>query len=182
MKILFIIAQYLVPQHLLSRLVGKIADCEWPWLKNTFIEWFIKRYQVNMTEAADPEPRNYPNFNAFFTRALADKARSIDDADNSVVLPADGAISQIGQIEHGRIFQAKGQDYSLVELLGGDRELSREFEDGSFATNPVYLEAVDKANSEYYLSLLGVRFSFQSSELDSWKNYLQKRRVATNQG
>jgi phosphatidylserine decarboxylase len=141
MKILFILAQYLVPQHLLSRLVGKIADCEWPWLKNAFIDWFIKRYNVNMSEAADPEPRNYKNFNAFFTRALQAGARPIHDNENAVVLPADGSISQIGTIKNDRVFQAKGQDYSLLELIGGDQKLAAQFENGSFAT--VYLSPKD---------------------------------------
>ncbi|MCR8923106.1 archaetidylserine decarboxylase [Dasania sp. GY-MA-18] len=141
MKILFIIAQYLTPQHLLSRLVGKVADCEWPWVKNTFITRFISHYGVNMSEAADPEPLNYKNFNAFFTRALAPDARPIVAGDNTIACPADGAISQLGDIENGRIFQAKGQSYSLLELLGGDVEAAQPFEGGKFAT--VYLSPKD---------------------------------------
>ena len=141
MNIIFIIAQYIVPQHLLSRLVGKIADCEWPWLKNAFITRFIDRYNVNMDEAADPEPLNYKNFNAFFTRALEEGARPIAADDNAIVCPADGAISQLGTIKNGRIFQAKGQDYSLLELLGGDVDQAEAFNDGQFAT--VYLSPKD---------------------------------------
>lgn len=141
MHILFIIFQYIVPQHLLSRLAGKVADCEWPWLKNSFITWFIRRYQVNMLEAADPEPYNYKNFNAFFTRQLGEGARPIVDTADSIACPADGAISQLGRIEAGRIFQAKGQSYSLVELLGGDEAIAQPFQDGEFAT--VYLSPKD---------------------------------------
>jgi phosphatidylserine decarboxylase len=139
--ILFIIFQYIVPQHLLSRLAGKVADCEWPWLKNCFIKWFINRYQVNMLEAADPEPCNYKNFNAFFTRQLDENARPIAEGEYSIACPADGAISQLGRIESGRIFQAKGQSYSLVELLGGDQAMAEPFQDGEFAT--VYLSPKD---------------------------------------
>ena len=141
MNILFIIFQYIIPQHLLSRAAGKVADCEWPWLKNSFINWFIGRYQVNMQEAADPEAYNYKNFNAFFTRELAAGARPITEADNSIACPADGAISQLGDIEQGRIFQAKGQSYSLVELLGGDSDIAKPFQEGKFAT--VYLSPKD---------------------------------------
>lgn len=141
MDTLFIIFQYIIPQHLLSRIAGAIAECEWPWLKNSFIKWFIRRYKVNMQEAVDPEPYNYKNFNAFFTRALKPDARPIAADDNAIACPADGAISQIGDIESGRIFQAKGQHYSLVELLGGDETIAKPFQDGKFAT--VYLSPKD---------------------------------------
>lgn len=141
LDILFIIFQYIVPQHTLSRLVGKIAECEWPWLKNAIIPLFIDRYNVNMSEAADPEPRHYKNFNAFFTRALADGARPIVEGDSSIATPADGCISQLGDIDSGRIFQAKGQDFSLLELLGGDAAQASVFEGGKFAT--LYLSPRD---------------------------------------
>jgi len=138
---LFIIMQYLLPQHLLSRLAGCIADCTWPWLKNAFIGWFVKRYQVDMSEARVEEPTAYACFNDFFTRALKEGARPLDQATDSVLCPADGAISQLGAIEHGRIFQAKGQSFSTLELLGGNPEHAALFQGGQFAT--VYLSPRD---------------------------------------
>jgi phosphatidylserine decarboxylase len=141
MNVLFIIFQYIVPQHLLSRAAGAVAECEWPWVKNNFIQWFIGRYQVNMDEAAEPEPLNYKNFNAFFTRELVADARPITDVDNGIACPADGAISQLGDIENGRIFQAKGQSYTLEELIGGDEDIAKPFQGGKFAT--VYLSPRD---------------------------------------
>ena len=138
---LFIIMQYLLPQHLLSRLAGCIADCKWPWLKNAFIGWFAKRYQVDMSEAVEERPTAYGSFNDFFTRALKDGARPLDPAPESVLCPADGAISQLGAIEHGRIFQAKGQSFSTLELLGGNPEHAALFQGGQFAT--VYLSPRD---------------------------------------
>lgn len=141
MNILFIIFQYIVPQHLLSRLAGMVAECEWPWVKNNFITLFIKRFNVNMQEAADPEPFNYRHFNAFFTRALKNGARPIIDGDETIACPADGAISQLGDIEKGRIFQAKGQDYSLLELLAGNEAHTQLFQSGKFAT--IYLSPKD---------------------------------------
>jgi phosphatidylserine decarboxylase len=141
MDVLFIIFQYIVPQQLLSRLAGKVADCEWPWLKNLFIDWFIQHYQVNMQEAAEPKPYNYKHFNAFFTRELRPGARPVIDGDNTIACPADGAISQLGDIKNGRIFQAKGQKYDLTELLGGDETIATTFQDGKFAT--IYLSPKD---------------------------------------
>ncbi|WP_339843329.1 archaetidylserine decarboxylase [uncultured Halopseudomonas sp.] len=138
---LFIIMQYLLPQHLISRLAGCVADCRWPWLKNAFIGWFAKRYQVDMTEAVQEDLTAYPCFNDFFTRKLKDGARPLDPAADSILCPADGAISQLGAIEHGRIFQAKGQSFSALELLGGSPEHAAMFQGGQFAT--VYLSPRD---------------------------------------
>jgi len=137
----FILFQHLVPQHLLSRLVGKLASCETPWVKNTFIRQFTKRYPINMAEAAETNPLAYPSFNAFFTRALKEGARSIDQAAEAICSPADGAISQLGPIDKDRVFQAKGQDYSLERLVGGDLQLAKQFENGQFAT--IYLSPRD---------------------------------------
>lgn len=135
----FILFQYLVPQHLLSRLVGKLAECRTPWLKNSLIKHFIKHYDVNMEEAADADYQNYENFNAFFTRPLREGAREI--CADGIASPADGAISQLGDIEEGRIFQAKGQHYTTTELLGGDQALADMFDGGKFAT--IYLSPKD---------------------------------------
>ncbi|GAA6150944.1 archaetidylserine decarboxylase [Pseudoteredinibacter isoporae] len=138
---LFIVFQYIVPQHLLSRLMGKIANSQRKWLKDPFTRWFVDRFGIDMSEAAEEDPCAYASFNDFFTRALKEGARPIDEGEDSIVFPADGAISQLGDIQHGRIFQAKGQSYSTLELLGGANELAAEFNDGKFAT--VYLSPKD---------------------------------------
>ncbi len=140
MKQLFILMQYLIPQHLLSRMVGRIAECRIDWVKNTFIQQFVRHFKVDMSEAQQSDPCQYPDFNSFFTRALRDGVRPIC-GDQAISSPADGAISQLGAIRSGRIFQAKGQSYSSTELLGGDPELAALFEDGSFAT--IYLSPRD---------------------------------------
>jgi len=141
MKLLFIIFQYLLPHHLLSRLVGLLAASHTPWIKDTFIQRFIRRYRVNMQEAADPDPRAYACFNDFFTRALVDDARPIEEAHGAIVSPADGAISALGDIAHDTIFQAKGKAFSLTTLLGGSPARAAPFLGGQFAT--VYLSPRD---------------------------------------
>lgn len=141
MQKLFIASQYLLPHHLLSRAVGKLAASEIPWIKNTFIKSFASRYNIDMSEALNPDLTSYSSFNAFFTRALRDDARPIDASIDSIVCPADGAVSQAGRIESGRILQAKGQWYSVLELVGGDAALAHQFEDGAFAT--IYLSPRD---------------------------------------
>lgn len=134
---LFILMQYLTPQHLLSRLAGKLANCSWPAVKAPFIRWFIQRYKVDMTQALEPDPDAYGSFNAFFTRALRSDARPLHGDDGTAVSPADGVVSQLGPVRDGLLLQAKGRRFSLRTLLGGDSALASEFDEGCFAT--IYL-------------------------------------------
>ena len=135
----FVLLQYLLPQHALSRFVALFA--EGSFLKNALIKTFIRRYKVDLSEALISDPAEFASFNAFFTRELKQGARSIEDAGDSFVCPADGTISQLGNISNDQLLQAKGRHYSVVDLLGGDTELAEQFLDGSFAT--VYLSPRD---------------------------------------
>jgi len=140
MDSLFIFLQHILPQHLLSRCTGWLAELRHPlWLKDLVIGRFIDYFEVDMEEAAEPNSRAYSNFNQFFTRPLQEGVRPIAEAD--IVSPADGAISQLGDIDDGRIFQAKGHYYSTRELLGGDEARAAQFKDGKFAT--IYLSPRD---------------------------------------
>ena len=139
---LFVLSQYITPQLAVSRLAGRLADNDRaPALKNRVVRWFIDRYGVNMSDAVDSDPEAYPSFNAFFTRALKPGLRPIDNGESVLVSPVDGAISQLGQITGDRVFQAKGQSFSLTELLGGDEQRAQTFNEGEFAT--IYLSPKD---------------------------------------
>lgn len=133
--------QYCFPQHGLSRLTGKLAAAKAGPLTRRIIEWFIKRYKVNMSEALHEDPGYYATFNDFFTRELKPGARPIAEDPALLVHPADGAVSQCGPIEGDRIFQAKGHDYTAQALLGGEAALAEQFENGSFITT--YLSPTD---------------------------------------
>ena len=137
---IFIFLQHILPQQLLSRATGWLAELRHPrWLKDWVIRRFIRTYNVNMAEAENPEPRSYASFNAFFTRGLRADARPL--AETGILCPADGAISQLGDISYGRIFQAKGRTYSTLELLGGDDERAEQYANGRFVT--IYLAPGD---------------------------------------
>jgi phosphatidylserine decarboxylase len=132
--------QYLVPQKLLSRVVRTATRWTWrPW-KDFLIGRVVRAYHVDMAEAAQPDPRAYPSFNAFFTRALRAGARRAEGDDAAILCPADGRISQVGRIQAGRILQAKGRTYSVAELLA-DPDTARPYRDGGFAT--IYLSPRD---------------------------------------
>jgi phosphatidylserine decarboxylase len=137
---LFILLQRLLPQHALSRLVGRLASAQGPrWLRNLVIRAFVHRYDVDLSEAERPMPEAYASFNAFFTRALKPGVRPL--CASGIACPADGGISECGHIDGERILQAKGKSYSLEALLAGDLERVAQFREGSFAT--IYLSPRD---------------------------------------
>lgn len=138
---LFIALQRLVPQQFISRAAGWLAQSEEPMIKNAFISRFVEHYKVDMSQACETDPLAYPNFNTFFTRALKPGMRPICSDEQAIACPADGAISQVGPIEQGRIFQAKGQSYTVHELLGGDTASASDYAAGAFAT--IYLSPRD---------------------------------------
>jgi phosphatidylserine decarboxylase len=132
--------QYILPHRLLSRLARAAARWRWaPW-KNLLIGLAIRHFNVNMAEAAESDPSTYPHFNAFFTRALKPGARQPSSDPDALLMPADGRISQLGAIEQGRIFQAKGHHFTAAELLGS-AAAAEPYLDGSFAT--IYLSPRD---------------------------------------
>ncbi|HEY5802160.1 MAG TPA: archaetidylserine decarboxylase [Lysobacter sp.] len=131
---------YVLPHRLLSSMARSLAYSDTPWIKQWLIDTVTRKFGVNLAEAAQPDPQAYPTFNAFFTRALKPGARVADADPRTLVMPADGRISQCGPIEDGRIFQAKGQSFTAAELLGDD-EAAEPFNDGLFAT--VYLSPKD---------------------------------------
>jgi phosphatidylserine decarboxylase len=129
---LFILLQYLLPKHLLTQFAGYIADCDKPWLKNTLITLFIKRFNVNMNEALHSDINQFKTFNDFFTRQLAPQARTWNDQSHILASPCDGTFSQLGEINNQTILQAKKQTYSLTKLLANDVSLVEHFTHGIF--------------------------------------------------
>ena len=136
---LSIILQHLLPKQALTRLAGKLANKQCGALTTKVIAWFVKRYGVNMAEAANPDIASYKSFNEFFTRPLKDNARPLAVA--AFICPVDGAISQFGAIQKDQIFQAKNHHYSTLALVAGNQSLANKFENGHFAC--LYLSPKD---------------------------------------
>nr|WP_239480267.1 archaetidylserine decarboxylase [Parashewanella hymeniacidonis] len=130
-----------MPKHLVSRLVGKLAAAQLGKVTTFFISWFIKQYKIDMSEARQSDPKAYKSFNQFFTRPLKAGIRPLCEDENMLAHPVDGAVSQLGPIEAGEIFQAKGHSYSTLALLGDQPKDAERFEDGDFAT--IYLAPKD---------------------------------------
>lgn len=132
---------FILPHHAISRVVHAATRWRAPWWKNMLTGWFIRHFKVDLDDALESNPRGYDNFNAFFTRALKPQARPLPDDENTIVSPADGAISAIGRIDGDTLLQAKGRSFTVTELLGGDPTLAARFQGGHYAT--VYLSPAD---------------------------------------
>ena len=135
------VPQYLLPHHALSKVMYKLTRSRNKIFKNWLIKYVVRNYQVDMSTAVDEDPTSYAYFNKFFTRALKPDARPICANSKQIACPVDGTVSQAGKIENGRIFQAKGRDYTLQELLGGSEKWTHAFDQGEFAT--IYLSPRD---------------------------------------
>lgn len=138
---LFALLQYPLPHHFLSRLMWLLTRLQMGALTHWMIATFVRYFRVNMDEAADSNVSAYASFNQFFTRALKPGVRAIASGAGQLACPVDGAVSQAGAIDGNRVFQAKGHDYTLEALLGGDTALAAEFSNGTFAT--IYLSPRD---------------------------------------
>ncbi len=133
--------QYIMPKHAISRLVGKLAAAKMGWLTTKLISMFIKAYGINMNEAKLKKASDFDTFNNFFTRELEEGARTIDNDESTICYPVDGAISQQGDIIDGQLIQAKGFNYSVTSLLGGDEKTAAPFQGGKFSC--IYLAPKD---------------------------------------
>jgi len=136
-----IIGQYILPKHLVTLIAGKLANAKMGGFTTFLINQFIKKFKIDMSEAKYSEASDFDTFNDFFTRELKEGLRPIVEGDNNLATPVDGCVSQQGNITEGRIFQAKGHDFGLRELLGGSDDIAAPFDDGIFST--VYLAPKD---------------------------------------
>ncbi len=133
-KRVFLLLQYILPQQWLSAAMGRLAESRSVRLKNFLISRFQKRYRVDMTDAKLTEINDYPSFNSFFIRELKAGCRPIAAGQDTIASPADGVIAQIGRIKQNQLLQAKGFDFTLDALLGGEATEAKEFLDGQYAT------------------------------------------------
>lgn len=138
---LFVCLQYLLPQHMMSRLMWRMTRIRARWFCQWQINWFIRRYGVDMSLAEQPLPESYDYFNSFFTRALKPGVRPVEQDRKLLTCPVDGTVSQLGRIDGTSVMQAKGHTYTLQSLLAGRQDLVDIFRNGQFAT--IYLSPKD---------------------------------------
>jgi len=134
---IFVALQYVLPQHLMTALIWRIARIRHQATKNFLITQFVNLFDVDIDDVKLNVPHDFATFNDFFVRELEDGARPIDKSADSIVSPVDGTVSIAEVIRKDSLIQAKGIDYSLSDLLATDLEKAEAYIDGSFAT--IYL-------------------------------------------
>ena len=134
-----VLLQYMLPKQFLTKFAGRVARAHGGAMTTQLIRWFVGKYSVDMSEAADADIGSYKSFNDFFTRPLKAGSRPVAAAD--FVCPVDSAISQFGSIDDHHILQAKGHRFTTTQLVGGDAALADQFRHGSFAN--LYLSPRD---------------------------------------
>lgn len=154
----FLLLQFVLPKHLLTALVFHVARIRFVPVKNFLIRRFTAIYDVDISEAGLPVPDGYSSLNDFFTRSLIDGVRPIDDAATSVVSPVDGTVSAAGDIDADMLFQAKGKEYALSDLLMTDVDEADRYVNGKFAT--LYLAPRDyhRVHSPLGAELIAARY------------------------
>lgn len=179
-EILFILFQYVVPKKLISKMIGVLARSEIVFIKNTFIKTFQMMYDVNMQEARNGDGSSYPSFNSFFVRSLKPECRPIDKNINSVISPVDGSVSQLGNVKSGKLIQAKGMYFNLLEFLGNNKPIYEKMKEGMFSTfylspkdyHRVHMPLDGKLREMIYLP--GKLFSVNSTTSKRVKNLYSK--------
>ncbi|TXH72234.1 MAG: phosphatidylserine decarboxylase [Thiothrix sp.] len=131
---------YILPHHAISRVVYRLTRIESKRVEPV-IRWFVQAFKVNMTEAVQPDISAYKTYNEIFTRSLKPELRPLAEEPMVLASPVDGTISQVAAINAGQLIQAKGFDYSVLELLGGDANRAQPFLNGQFMT--IYLSPRD---------------------------------------
>jgi len=114
---IFICIQHILPHAISSRAVAKLADCKNKTIKNYLINFAIKKFNINLEEAKDTNIDNYSTFNEFFIRELKDGIRPLNSNKNIISSPADGKLTQFGDINNGNLIQAKGKEFTLQSLI-----------------------------------------------------------------
>ena len=179
-EVLFILFQYVVPKKLISKMIGVLARSEIVFIKNTFIKTFQMMYDVNMQEARNGDGSSYPSFNSFFVRSLKSECRPIDKNINSVISPVDGLVSQLGNVKSGKLIQAKGMYFNLLEFLANNKPIYEKMKEGMFSTfylspkdyHRVHMPLDGKLREMIYLP--GKLFSVNSTTSKRVKNLYSK--------
>ena len=116
---LFVLLQYCLPQHFISRCVGKLADCEWFWVKQVMIRLVQRSYDIDLSEFEGDSADDFRSFNAFFIRPLLPGVRSMCGEGGVCVSPCDGRVLSVAPVSSEGRFMIKRHSYRLEALLAG---------------------------------------------------------------
>lgn len=119
-----------VPRRLLTQFMGWFSQIEQPVVRRLSIG--IWRFFADV-DLGDAKTTQFRSMHACFTRELRADARPIDPDPAVLVSPCDAIVGACGRLEGDVLIQAKGQSYTLQELLD-DARLVRLYGDGCYVT------------------------------------------------
>ena len=120
-----------LPRNLLTRWIGWFSRLRSPLLARLSIavwQWFVDDLRLD-----EAETQRFDSLHDCFVRRLLPGARPLDSRPRIMVSPCDAVVGALGSITNGRLFQAKGLNYELADLLA-DPLLAEDYQDGVYAT------------------------------------------------
>ncbi len=110
------------PSRLLSKMVVKFARTKFPKCIQCFInKTYVKYYKIDMEDYKPENPCEYETLNDLFTRKK--KEIEVYEDDDIVVSPSDSLVIAHDEIEDGCVYQIKGKNYTLKELISYETKL-----------------------------------------------------------
>jgi len=119
-----------IPRAALTRFMGWFSKIENPYVCAASIALWRLFSDLDLSEA---KKTGFKSLHDCFTRELKDGLRPFDPDPSVVTSPSDAIIGAHGAIEDTELFQIKGANYSLKDLLGDDR-LVETHRNGRFVT------------------------------------------------
>ncbi len=148
------------PSRLLSKIIVKIATTKFPKFLQCFInKTYVKFYKIDMSEFSPENPCEYPTLNDLFTRQK--KYIEFYEEEDILVSPSDSEIIMDGEIEEEKVYQIKGKEYSLKELIPYETKLN-----GGYFVN-LYLAPSDYHRFHVPIDMEIVKATYIPGELKS---------------
>jgi phosphatidylserine decarboxylase len=119
-----------VPRQLLTRFMGWYSGIRSPWLTRVSIAVWRLFTELDLSEAKE---QRFASLRDCFVRELKPGLRPVVADPHLLASPCDAIVGACGAVQGQRVFQAKGLDYPLHELLGS-RALAQRFADGCYVT------------------------------------------------
>ena len=119
-----------IPRAAVTRFMGWFSRIENPLVRDASIACWRLFSDLDLSEAKKTE---FKSLHDCFTRELKDGLRPFDPDPSIVASPSDAIIGAHGAIEDTELFQIKGANYSLKDLLGDDEVVARH-RNGRFVT------------------------------------------------
>jgi phosphatidylserine decarboxylase len=159
------------PSRFISNLAVKIATTPFPKFIQCFLnKMYVKFYKIDMSEFVSENPCEYKTLNELFIRHK--KYIEFYEDEEIVVSPSDSEVIAHDEIVENRVYQIKGKEYSLNELIPYDTNL-----DGGYFIN-LYLSPKDYHRFHVPIDMEVVRATYIPGELYPVKpSFLEKELV-----